>query len=232
MGKRSLLALILIFPLLGSAQGQDAPRPAGQDAPKPGGQPTQGELEKKLEETMSNAVLVGHFTSGKQDTGSKEDRYTIASAKKIPMTERWVITAKIQYGNRGDTAAIPIMVPVKWAGDTPVISVTDLSIPGMGTYTARVMIFRDQYAGTWDAGAGAGLEVAADGGVGFLEEIFGGGGSDGGDVLGQGGGGPVFEVAAAVVAVEGDLEGTQNQASDLVLGLGDEGHVSPGVGRV
>jgi hypothetical protein len=44
---------------------------------------------------------------------------------------------------------VPLVIPVKWAGDTPVISVTDLSIPGAGTYTARVMIYRDQYAGTW-----------------------------------------------------------------------------------
>jgi hypothetical protein len=44
-------------------------------------------------------------------------------------------------------------MPLKvfWAGDTPVISLTDLSIPGLGTYTARVMVYRDQYAGTWKA---------------------------------------------------------------------------------
>jgi hypothetical protein len=43
-------------------------------------------------------------------------------------------------------------VPVKWAGDTPVISVTNFKVPTMGTYTARVMIYADHYAGTWDAG--------------------------------------------------------------------------------
>jgi hypothetical protein len=27
-----------------------------------------------------------------------------------------------------------------------------LSIPGLGTYTARVLIYRGQYAGTWSGG--------------------------------------------------------------------------------
>jgi hypothetical protein len=33
---------------------------------------------------------------------------------------------------------------IKWAGDTPVITLTDLSIPGMGTYTARAILYNDQ----------------------------------------------------------------------------------------
>jgi hypothetical protein len=41
---------------------------------------------------------------------------------------------------------------VKWAGDTPVITLTDMTIPGLGTYTARVMVYRDHYAGYWSAG--------------------------------------------------------------------------------
>ena len=36
-----------------------------------------------------------------------------------------------------------------WAGDTPVVELTDLTIPGLGTYTARVLFYRDEYAGTW-----------------------------------------------------------------------------------
>jgi hypothetical protein len=44
---------------------------------------------------------------------------------------------------------MPMIVPVKWAGDTAVISVTDFGLPGFGTYTARVLIYKDQYAGTW-----------------------------------------------------------------------------------
>jgi hypothetical protein len=37
------------------------------------------------------------------------------------------------------------------------ISVTDMTIPGMGSYTARVMIFKDQFAGMWNAGDHGGM---------------------------------------------------------------------------
>lgn len=41
---------------------------------------------------------------------------------------------------------------IKWAGDTPVITLTDLAIPGLGTFTARVVIYDNKYAGTWQHG--------------------------------------------------------------------------------
>ena len=51
---------------------------------------------------------------------------------------------------------VPLPLEVKWAGDTPVITVTDKSLPGMGTYTARVVVYRGQYAGTWSGKNGGG----------------------------------------------------------------------------
>jgi hypothetical protein len=32
------------------------------------------------------------------------------------------------------------------------IMLTDLEIPGVGTYTARVFFYEDRYAGTWQGG--------------------------------------------------------------------------------
>ena len=40
----------------------------------------------------------------------------------------------------------------EWAGDTPVISLTDASVPGLGTFSARVLFYEDRYAGTWSHG--------------------------------------------------------------------------------
>jgi hypothetical protein len=34
-------------------------------------------------------------------------------------------------------------------GDTPIIPMTDMAVPGLGTFTARVMFYRGRYAGTW-----------------------------------------------------------------------------------
>jgi hypothetical protein len=56
-------------------------------------------------------------------------------------------TAKLKYGET--EAEVPMEFPVYFAGDTPVISLTDLSIPTLGTFSARVVIYRDSYAGTW-----------------------------------------------------------------------------------
>ena len=108
-------------------------------------------LEKKFEQTLSGATLVGHFTlTGKEDAASrKKERYTISSVKKIK-DDLWLFTARVTYGTRDVT--VPIPLHVKWAGDTPIITLTDLKIPLLGTYTARVIIYRDKYAGTWSAG--------------------------------------------------------------------------------
>jgi hypothetical protein len=45
---------------------------------------------------------------------------------------------------------------VKWAGDTPVITLTDFTIPGLGPCGARVVIHNDKYAGTWTHGNASG----------------------------------------------------------------------------
>jgi hypothetical protein len=37
-----------------------------------------------------------------------------------------------------------------------VITLTDFAIPGVGTWTARVLLYRDQYAGTWSGKRGGG----------------------------------------------------------------------------
>jgi hypothetical protein len=44
---------------------------------------------------------------------------------------------------------LPIPLEIKWAGDTPVITLTKLAIPGLGTFTSRVVIYEGRYAGTW-----------------------------------------------------------------------------------
>jgi hypothetical protein len=45
--------------------------------------------------------------------------------------------------------AIPVLVPMWWNGDTPMIMMTDTSLPGVGTFTVRVFFYGDRYAGTW-----------------------------------------------------------------------------------
>ncbi len=43
-------------------------------------------------------------------------------------------------------------MPVFFAGDTPVISLTRQAIQGLGTYDTRLVIYKGGYAGTWGGG--------------------------------------------------------------------------------
>ena len=53
---------------------------------------------------------------------------------------------------------LPVVVPIQWAGDTPMVTMTDVAIPELdGTFTAQVMFYAEQYAGSWQHGEYGGL---------------------------------------------------------------------------
>ncbi|MBA3314056.1 MAG: hypothetical protein H0T47_12325 [Planctomycetaceae bacterium] len=106
------------------------------------------DLEQAFSEKMSNIVLTGRFTTDGRDGKTEPEKYHIVSATKTGK-DQWLILAKISYGTKSQVPAIPIPVKVLWAGDTPMLSLTDLTIPGFGTFTSRVMFYGDRYAGTW-----------------------------------------------------------------------------------
>ena len=113
----------------------------------------QDELDRKFEEMMKGVTLVGRSTRLSDDEVVGEEKYVIEGVSKMA-GDTWLFRARLQYGGRD--LPVPLPVTIKWAGDTPVITLTDLSIPGMGTYTARVLLYRDQYAGTWSGKKGGG----------------------------------------------------------------------------
>lgn len=113
----------------------------------------QAEFERLFQERMQNVTLVGYSTRTNKEGTFGPERYKIESVSKIS-GDTWLFKTRLRYD--GKDIPVPIPVPVKWAGDTPVITLTDMSIPGVGTYTARVMLYRDQYAGTWSGQHGGG----------------------------------------------------------------------------
>lgn len=107
-------------------------------------------LEREFEASMQGVYLRGYFTLlGREQQGLKEEKYTISSIKKVG-DDKWLFNVRIQYGKNDVT--LPLTLDVKWAGDTPVVTLTDMLVPGLGTFTARVAFYRGQYAGTWDGG--------------------------------------------------------------------------------
>jgi hypothetical protein len=106
------------------------------------------DMEKRFQAMMSGVTLVGHSATPGQDGVSGEERYVIDKVTKLA-GDTWMFEARMQYG--GHDFPVPVPVQIEWAGDTPVITLTDLTIPGLGTFTARVLLYHDQYAGTWSS---------------------------------------------------------------------------------
>jgi hypothetical protein len=130
-----------------------------QDQPQPATRPvkSRAQLETELSELLTNATLEGSFTStgpGSDPRRLASDKYTLGNVRKLD-GNNWLIQARIQYGGRD--VMVPLNLPIEWAGDTPVIVVDDLMIPGLGTFSARVMFFDKHYSGYWKHGERGGI---------------------------------------------------------------------------
>lgn len=108
------------------------------------------DTERQFTDRMRGVTLNGSFTvTGREDRPLRPDRYDIASVEKVG-DGLWRFSARVVH--EGTDVTLPIVVPMQWHGDTPVISMTDYSIPGLGTFTCRVFFYGDRYAGTWQHG--------------------------------------------------------------------------------
>jgi hypothetical protein len=145
--------------LIYSATAVVAAEPAASATPAP----TQPAREAALAEMLSGATLEGSFTvsslaskdggSGQNGTRLAREKYTLGEVKKLD-GNLWLLPTRIQYGDKD--LQIPITLPIEWAGDTPVVVVDNLGLPGLGTVSARVMFFADHYAGYWQHGDASG----------------------------------------------------------------------------
>lgn len=114
--------------------------------------PTEAEIvarEEAFSKSLSGCVLVGSFTTDKtasKDT-PKAERYEIESVTKAS-ENLWIFMTRVKYGKL-DTK-LPITVPVEWAGDTPIVTLTNANLLGLGEgFSARVLFYDSRYAGTW-----------------------------------------------------------------------------------
>lgn len=116
--------------------------------------PTAADREKAFAELLTGAVLEGTwqvtgpggFAARAPLSESKREKYTIVSASK-GVGDHWVISARIQFGDTDVT--VPVPVRVVWSADTPMITIDDLPLPMIGTYSARVIFHKGFYSGVW-----------------------------------------------------------------------------------
>jgi hypothetical protein len=113
-------------------------------------------LEAKFIATFTNATLTGRWCGVKdgQLGPNQEENYTVVSVKKLS-GDNWQINARMQYG--GKIVDVPIPAQVKWAGDTPVLILDQVSMGTPRTYSARVLVYENTYAGWWTAPDHGGL---------------------------------------------------------------------------
>lgn len=133
-----LLLLATLFALAACRSPQDA----------------QAQRENEFREMLTGAKLTGRFTMKGSDR-IREDSYEISSVTKLPAGDLWTIQSRIKYGDKDVT--IPVPVRIEWAGDTPVLQLTNATLPGLGTFTVRLLFYKDSqgqghYAGFWWGG--------------------------------------------------------------------------------
>ena len=104
---------------------------------------------KKFAKDMSGVKLIGTFTIDGRKGSPVEEEYTIEKVEKSGDGDLWTFTARIKYGTID--VPVPLTIPVKWAGNTPMVSISNFRIPlvGSGAFGARVMFYEGKYAGTW-----------------------------------------------------------------------------------
>ena len=113
--------------------------------------------EERFKVLFTNATLSGRWARIKDGVLGEEragDKYTIVSVVKRD-GDNWTVNAKMKYGEKD--LILPVPVRMKFSGDTAVLSVEDLGMPGGGTYTARLLIFERTYSGTWKDQRGGGM---------------------------------------------------------------------------
>jgi len=112
--------------------------------------PTEVQQSKRvaaLEKSLTGATMVGYFTDSNAPPAKlTADRYDLKSVRHLG-EDQWLFQTRIRYGEHDLT--LPLTLPIYWANDTPVITVKDMVIPGLGTFNARVMIYDNHYAGFW-----------------------------------------------------------------------------------
>ncbi len=129
-------------------RNDESPHPIASKADTPPAQPTPAERDDVFRKLVTNVRLSGHFTIVGEDLGNlRREEYVITGATKLGNGDLWVLTSRIKYGDIDLTVPVPIQV--RWAGDTPVIALDRVTIPALGTFSARVVLDDGRYAGTW-----------------------------------------------------------------------------------
>lgn len=151
----SFAVLVSLVVVAAQARAVDPDKPAAPEA-KPAETPKEVDAEKqalyeKFARLLKGVTLTGKFTILGAKGEAKEESYEITSVEKSPLGDYWIFNARVKYGGKDVPFTLPL--EVKWADKTPVITLNEVTIPGLGTFSARVLFHENMYVGTWSHGA-------------------------------------------------------------------------------
>ena len=106
---------------------------------------------------MQGARMKGQFNVvGPQGQSPAQIDLYMVSELSRGEENQWIFNYSMSFNQ--DQKMSPIPVEVLWAGETPVLTMTDQEIPGLqGKFSARLLIHDGKYGGTWQHGAIGGL---------------------------------------------------------------------------
>jgi hypothetical protein len=126
---------------------------AAAAAPLPARQTTaDADRDAAFAAKMNGARLIGKYsvwTPQGEQMPAQDDTYDISELTRGE-GDTWVFQYTMSYGG-GNKLTVPIPVSVVWAGDTPVLTMTDQAVQGLGVFSVRVLLYGDRYAGTWQS---------------------------------------------------------------------------------
>ena len=99
-----------------------------------------------LKRLLSGATLSGFLSA----EGSPQPRPASLQIKRLEKSagpHDWTFQVALQAA--GNTEECPLTADVHWAGSTPVISIHEVNIPGVGTVSAKLLINNWLFAGIW-----------------------------------------------------------------------------------
>jgi hypothetical protein len=116
-------------------------------------QADRADQEEKLHAMLEGARLIGQFSvvgaGGAVASPPQAEQYAVSRLERDDQG-RWVFNVSMSYGTQQHT--MPVPVTIEWAGDTPMITMTEQTVEGLGTFSARVLLYDGLYAGTWKHG--------------------------------------------------------------------------------
>lgn len=143
-----LLLSLMLLDGIGQAEEHKTASKAAQEK-------RQEKREKAFTKMLSNVELIGTYTQNGAENESQKERYTIYRVAKIPGQDYlWRFDVRMQFGSVD--LRLPLPLTVRWAQDTPMVILDDTKIPGLGTFSAKVVFDKTRYAGTWQHGSDGG----------------------------------------------------------------------------